>query len=105
MTDDEQGSGGESTFTVLLAFFANAGIALAKTVVALITGSASMMAESAHSWADTGNEILLFIADKRSRRPPDARPARLRPRGLRLVDARRHRPLRRPAPWSRSGTA
>jgi len=71
MSDDEHGSGGESTFTVVLAFFANAGIALAKTVVALITGSASMLAESAHSWADTGNEVLLLIADKKSRRPPD----------------------------------
>ena len=71
MTDDEHGSGGESTFTVVLAFFANAGIALAKTVVALITGSASMLAESAHSWADTGNEVLLLVADKRSRRAPD----------------------------------
>ena len=69
MTDDEHGSGGgETTFTVVLAFFANAGIALAKTVVAMITGSASMLAESAHSWADTGNEVLLLVADKRSRR-------------------------------------
>ena len=71
MSDDEHGSGGESTFTVVLAFFANAGIALAKTVVALITGSASMLAESAHAWADTGNEVLLLVADKRSRRAPD----------------------------------
>src|SRR3954452_6017240 len=71
MSEDEQGSGGESTFTVVLAFFANAGIALAKTVVAMITGSASMLAESAHSWADTGNEVLLLVADKRSRRAPD----------------------------------
>ena len=64
-------SGGESTTTVIIAFFANLGISIAKTVVAFITGSASMMAESAHSWADTGNQILLFIADKRSRRAPD----------------------------------
>ena len=71
MSDDEHGSGGETTFTVVLAFFANAGIALAKTVVALVTGSASMLAESAHSWADTGNEVLLLVADKRSRRAPD----------------------------------
>jgi len=71
MSDDEHGSGGESTFTVVLAFFANAGIALAKTLVALGTGSASMLAESAHSWADTGNEVLLLVADKRSRRAPD----------------------------------
>ena len=64
-------SGGESTTTVIIAFFANLAIAVAKTVVAMITGSASMMAESAHSWADTGNQVLLFIADKRSRRSPD----------------------------------
>jgi cation diffusion facilitator family transporter len=69
---DTESSGSESTTTVVIAFFANAAIALAKTVVALITGSASMLAESAHSWADTGNQILLFIADRRSRRPPDA---------------------------------
>src|SRR4051794_20794194 len=64
-------SGGESTTTVIVAFFANLAISIAKTVVAFITGSASMMAESAHSWADTGNQILLFIADKRSKRSPD----------------------------------
>src|SRR3954449_12534951 len=64
-------SGSESTRTVVIAFLANAAIAVAKTVVALITGSASMLAESAHSWADTGNEVLLLVADKRSRRAPD----------------------------------
>src|SRR5512144_2827229 len=64
-------SGGESTTTVIIAFFANLGIAVSKTVVAMITGSASMLAESAHSWADTGNQILLYIADRRSRRGPD----------------------------------
>jgi cation diffusion facilitator family transporter len=46
-------------------------IAVAKTLVALVTASASMLAESAHSWADTGNQILLFVADRRSRRVPD----------------------------------
>lgn len=64
-------SGGESTRTVIIAFFANLAIAIAKTVVALVTGSASMMAESAHSWADTGNQVLLFVADKRGRKPAD----------------------------------
>jgi cation diffusion facilitator family transporter len=64
-------AGGETTATVVVAFFANLVIALAKTVVALITGSASMLAESAHSWADTGNQVLLYIADRRSRREPD----------------------------------
>ncbi len=62
----------ETTLTVIVAFLANLLIAAAKTVVAVITGSASMLAESAHSWADTGNQILLLVADKKSRRPPDA---------------------------------
>ncbi|MGU3437946.1 cation diffusion facilitator family transporter [Actinomycetes bacterium M1A6_2h] len=61
----------ESTFTVVLAFGANALVAVAKTGAALFTGSASMVAEAAHSWADTGNEVLLVIANSRSRREPD----------------------------------
>jgi cation diffusion facilitator family transporter len=64
-------SGGESTTTVVVALCANVAIAVAKTVVALVTGSASMFAESAHSWADTGNEVLLLVADRRSRRVAD----------------------------------
>ena len=63
---------GESTRTVVIAFFANLAIAIAKSVVAAISGSASMLAEAAHSWADTGNQVLLFIADRRGRREPDA---------------------------------
>jgi cation diffusion facilitator family transporter len=70
-TESSESSGSESTTTVIIAFLANLAISIAKTIVALITGSASMLAESAHSWADTGNQILLFIADRRSRRPPD----------------------------------
>jgi cation diffusion facilitator family transporter len=57
---------------VIVAFFANLAIAAAKTVVAMMTGSASMLAESAHSWADTGNQVLLFVADKRGRKTEDA---------------------------------
>lgn len=64
-------AGGETTTTVVIAFFANLAIAIGKTLVALVTGSASMLAESAHSWADTGNQVLLYIADRRSRRDPD----------------------------------
>ena len=62
---------GESTRTVVIAFFANLVIAVSKSVVAAFSGSASMLAEAAHSWADTGNQILLLIADRRSRRPHD----------------------------------
>jgi cation diffusion facilitator family transporter len=64
-------AGGESTLTVVVALLANLLIAVAKTMVAVVTGSASMASESAHSWADTGNEVLLFVADRRSRRPAD----------------------------------
>jgi len=69
------GSGGpggsESLTTVLVAFGVNILIAVAKTAAAVVTGSASLVAEAAHSWADAGNEIFLLIADRRSRRPAD----------------------------------
>jgi cation diffusion facilitator family transporter len=68
---DSESAGGETTVTVVIAFVANLAIAIAKTVVAMLTGSASMLAESAHSWADTGNEVFLVIADRRSRRESD----------------------------------
>jgi len=61
------------SLTVLIAFGANLLIAVGKTIAALVTGSASMVAESAHSWADTGNEIFLLIAERRGARKPDAR--------------------------------
>ncbi len=57
--------------TVVIAFVSNLLVAIAKSVAAAVTGSASMLAEAAHSWADAGNEIFLLIADLRSVRPPD----------------------------------
>lgn len=63
--------GGESLLTVLIALGANALIAAAKTVAAVVTGSASMVAEAAHSWSDTGNEVFLLIAERRSEKPRD----------------------------------
>jgi cation diffusion facilitator family transporter len=71
VASQEASAGGESTRTVLIAFGANAVVAVAKTVAALISGSASMVAEAAHSWADTGNQIFLMIANRRSARPAD----------------------------------
>lgn len=62
----------ESLLTVIIALGANVLIAVAKTIVAGITGSASMVAEAAHSWADTGNEVFLLIGTRRSMKPPDA---------------------------------
>jgi cation diffusion facilitator family transporter len=69
-----QASGGgtsASVRTVLVAFGANLLVAMAKSIAALVTGSASMLAEAAHSWADTGNEVFLLVANRRSRRAPD----------------------------------
>ena len=56
---------------ILYAFIANFGIAIAKTWAALITGSGSMLAEAIHSYADTGNQVLLYLGLKQSQRPPD----------------------------------
>jgi divalent metal cation (Fe/Co/Zn/Cd) transporter len=60
-----------STTTVLIAFASNVLVAIAKTIAAVVTGSASILAEAAHSWADTGNEVFLLVANRRARRPPD----------------------------------
>jgi cation diffusion facilitator family transporter len=59
-------SGG--TKAILAALGANAGIAIAKFVGFLITGSSSMLAESVHSVADTTNQGLLLIGQKTSKR-------------------------------------
>ncbi|MEO6020734.1 MAG: cation diffusion facilitator family transporter [Knoellia sp.] len=75
MTDTADGtsrSTGESLVTVLVALVANVLIAIAKSAVALVTGSASMVAEAAHSWADAGNEVFLVVAERRAARPSDA---------------------------------
>lgn len=59
--------------TVIIAFLANILVAIAKTIAAVITSSASMVAEAAHSWADAGNEVFLLIADRRGARVKDER--------------------------------
>jgi cation diffusion facilitator family transporter len=53
---------------VLAAFAANLGIAATKFVAFVITGSASMLAESVHSVADSGNQALLLIGRQKARR-------------------------------------
>ncbi len=56
---------------ILYAFLANLGIALAKSWAAWLTGSGSMLAEAIHSYADSGNQVLLFVGLRQARRPPD----------------------------------
>ena len=61
-----------STRAVLTALAMNCAITLIKGVVALLSGSAAMMAEAIHSLADSGNQIILLFGMKRSRRAADA---------------------------------
>ena len=62
----------ESLGSILFALAANLTIAAAKGLAAALTGSPALLAETLHTVADTGNEVLLWIAIRRSRRPPDA---------------------------------
>src|ERR1700759_753187 len=56
------------TTAILAALAANVGIALTKFVAFLLTRSSSMLAESIHSLADSGNQLLLLIGGKRAAR-------------------------------------
>ncbi|MBA3367230.1 MAG: cation diffusion facilitator family transporter [Geodermatophilaceae bacterium] len=56
------------TKAVIAALLANAGIAVAKFIAFLLTGSSSMLAESVHSVADSGNQGLLLLGGKRAAR-------------------------------------
>ena len=62
---------GESLRTVVIALVANVGIAAAKLVAGLVTRSSAMLAEAIHATADTGNQVLLLLADRLARRPAD----------------------------------
>ncbi|WP_447004847.1 cation diffusion facilitator family transporter [Saccharothrix isguenensis] len=69
----DHSKGGGSTVTVLLALAVNLAIAVMKAIAGVITGSAAMMSEAAHSVADTFTEGLLLTALRRSARPADRR--------------------------------
>ena len=60
-----------SVRSILFALLANLGIAVTKTVAAVITGSGAMLAESIHSYADCGNQGLLFLGLNATRKKPD----------------------------------
>ena len=61
-----------STSHILQSLVVNFIIAVAKGIGALISGSGSMLAETLHSLADCGNQLLLLMGVKKSRRPPTA---------------------------------
>jgi cation diffusion facilitator family transporter len=60
-----------SVKSIFFALLANLGIAITKTVAAIITGSGAMLAESIHSYADCGNQGLLFLGLSASKKVPD----------------------------------
>ena len=57
--------------SILFALLANLGIAITKTIAAVITGSGAMLAESIHSYADCGNQGLLFLGLRATKKKPD----------------------------------
>jgi cation diffusion facilitator family transporter len=64
---------GGGTKAVITAMLANGGIAIAKFVAYLVTGSGAMLAESIHSVADTSNQALLLLGGRRALRVADDR--------------------------------
>src|SRR5690606_15017826 len=61
----------ETTITVLVAGTANLVLAITKIFAGVLSGSSAMLAEGAHSVADTLNQVFLLTSLRRSARPPD----------------------------------
>jgi cation diffusion facilitator family transporter len=62
--------GGDSTRAIFFALGANLAIAVSKGVAAFFTGSSAMLAETVHSLADCGNQLLLLLGMRQAKRPP-----------------------------------
>ncbi|MEE8339882.1 MAG: cation diffusion facilitator family transporter [Xanthomonadales bacterium] len=60
----------DSLKSILFALFANSAIAVAKGVAAAITGSSAMLAEAIHSVADSGNQLLLILGLRQTKKAP-----------------------------------
>jgi hypothetical protein len=102
-TGEVSGEVSGSRKVIYAAILANLGIAVAKFIVAAITGSAAMLAEGIHSAVDTGNEFLLLVGERNSAKPPEF----LGPAGraVRLLAGRRALDLPRHHRAAPSGTA
>ncbi|GAB3483855.1 cation diffusion facilitator family transporter [Nocardiopsis coralliicola] len=66
-------SSGHTLVTIVFALAANLGVGVLKLIAGLVTGSAAMLSEAAHSVGDTVTEILLLTAHARAGRPADRR--------------------------------
>ncbi|MBW2605673.1 MAG: cation transporter [Deltaproteobacteria bacterium] len=62
--------GADFVKSIVFALCANLAIAVSKLIAAAVAGSGSMMAESIHSLADSGNQLLLLLGIKHAKRPP-----------------------------------
>jgi cation diffusion facilitator family transporter len=60
----------DSLKSILFALFANSAIAVAKGIAAAITGSGAMLAEAIHSVADSGNQLLLILGLRQTKKAP-----------------------------------
>ena len=61
----------DSTGEIIKSLIVNVVIAVSKGVAAAITGSGAMLAETLHSFADCGNQLLLLKGVRATRRPAD----------------------------------
>jgi len=69
----QSATGDESARTIRVALIANFANALAKLSAGLLSGSAAMLGEAGHSFADSLNEVFLGLSLSRARRPPDSK--------------------------------
>src|SRR5262245_48936047 len=61
------------TSHIIQSLLGNVAIAVSKGVAAVLTGSGALLAETLHSAADCGNQLLLLLGVKRAQRPPNER--------------------------------